>query len=220
MTTFLKASLETSLGFCNQKLEYRKVAPNEWILGGRSSILTSVHKEVNFNNAFACSRPKFLKTFRSRTHRRGEEPQLCSGWISIRLELPSLNFSSSARAEQSFAIRLPNAVIKSLCGNLDICLNFYLRSRISVTDCDRKWKMLFKLRFSAALLNSLFTFHDWNGQRNRARKCNYCDLKWVYDEDNRSTRFVIDELVAACDDSDVTTQYSAIFFLYIIFLNC
>jgi len=27
-------------------------------------------------------------------------------------------------AEQSFTIRYPNVVIKALCGNLDICLNY------------------------------------------------------------------------------------------------
>jgi len=88
----------------------------------------------------------------TRTHGRGEEAQLSSGWISIGSELSSLNFNSSVRAEQSFAIRYPNVAIKSLCGNLDICLNYYanpyFRSRnsarvLSVTDRDRKWKMLF-----------------------------------------------------------------------------
>jgi len=50
--------------------------------------------KVMILGAFACSRVKFL------------------------------NFNSSVRAEQSFAIRYPNVVIKSLCGNLDICLNY------------------------------------------------------------------------------------------------
>jgi len=59
----------------------------------------------------------------TRTHGRGEEAQLSSGWISIESGLPSLNFNSSIRAERAFAIRYPDVVIKSLYGNLDICLN-------------------------------------------------------------------------------------------------
>ena len=58
------------------------------------------------------------------THNCGEEAQLSAEWILIGSELSSLNFNSSFRAEQSFAIRYPNVVIKSLCGNLDICLNY------------------------------------------------------------------------------------------------
>jgi len=60
----------------------------------------------------------------TRTHSRDEEAQLNSGWILIESELSFLNFNSSVRAEQAFAIRYPNVVIKSLCGNLDICLNY------------------------------------------------------------------------------------------------
>jgi len=61
--------------------------------------------------------------------------------ISIVLELSSLNFNSSS------AIHYPTIVIKSLCGNLDICLNdhanAYFQSRnavrvISVADRDRR----------------------------------------------------------------------------------
>jgi len=59
----------------------------------------------------------------TRTHGRGEEAQLSSGWILIGSELSSLNFNS-VRAEQSFVIRYPNVVIKSFCGILDICLNY------------------------------------------------------------------------------------------------
>ena len=68
-----------------------------------------------------------VNTLRQKVHSRarGEEAQLSSGWISIGLELSSLNFKSSVRVEQSFAIYNPNVVIKSLCGNLDICLNYY-----------------------------------------------------------------------------------------------
>jgi len=84
-----------------------------------------------------------------------------------RSELSSLNFNSSVRAEQSIAIRYPNVVIKSLCGNLDIYLNYYaysyFRSRnyvrvLLVADRDWKWKMLFKSCFSVALLNSFLDF--------------------------------------------------------------
>ena len=48
----------------------------------------------------------------------------------IRVMLP--NFNSSIRAERSFAIRYLIVVTKPLCGNLDICLNCYFRSRNSV----------------------------------------------------------------------------------------
>jgi len=43
----------------------------------------------------------------------------------IASELSSPNFNSSVRAEQSFAIPYPNVVIKLLCGNIDICLNYH-----------------------------------------------------------------------------------------------
>jgi len=80
----------------------------------------------------------------------------------IASELSSLSFNSSERAEQSFVIRYPNIVIKSLGGNLGISPNYFqlwnsLRV-ISVADRDRKWKKLFKSRFSVALLNSLADF--------------------------------------------------------------
>jgi len=80
-------------------------------------------------------------------HGRGEETQLSLGWILIASELSSSNFNSSVRAEQSFAIRYPIVVIKPLCGNLDICLNYYanadFRSQnsvrvLSVADRGRK----------------------------------------------------------------------------------
>jgi len=38
----------------------------------------------------------------TRTHSRGEETLLNSGWTSIRSELSSPNFNSSVRAEWSF----------------------------------------------------------------------------------------------------------------------
>jgi len=59
-----------------------------------------------------------------RTNGREEEMQSSSGWILIGSELSSSNFNSSVRAEQSFMIRYPNIVIKPLCGNLAIRLNF------------------------------------------------------------------------------------------------
>ena len=78
-----------------------------------------------------------------RTRGRGEETQLSSGWILIGSELSSPNFNSSVRADRSFAIRYLIVVIKPLCGNVDICLNYYFRSRnpvcvLSVPDHDRK----------------------------------------------------------------------------------
>jgi len=87
--------------------------------------------------------------------------------ISIASELSSLNFYSSVRAERSFVICYPNVVIKPLCSNLDICLNYhtcvYFQSRISVSvisvaDRDQGERCFFKLRFSVALLNSLANF--------------------------------------------------------------
>jgi len=46
--------------------------------------------------------------------------------ILIASELSSLNFNSSVSAEQWFAVRYPNIVIKSLCGNLlDFCLSYH-----------------------------------------------------------------------------------------------
>ena len=74
--------------------------------------------------AFVCSRPKLFEKFRSRTHGRGEEVRLSSGWTLIGSELSSTNFKSLVRAERSFAIRYLNVVIKPLCGNLEICLNY------------------------------------------------------------------------------------------------
>ena len=117
---------------------------------------------------FACSWPKFLEEFRSRKHGRGKETLWSSGWTLIGSELSSSNFNSSIRAEQSFAIRYLNVVIKPLCGNLDIWLNYYFLSQnflrvLSVANRDRKWKMLF---FGRAL--ALFTkFCDRNPFRLR-----------------------------------------------------
>jgi len=65
----------------------------------------------------------------SRTHSHGEEAQLSSGGISIVSELSSPNFNSSVTAKESFAIRYPNVLIKSLCSNLGICLNYYAFGR-------------------------------------------------------------------------------------------
>ena len=60
-----------------------------------------------------------------RIHGGGQEARLSSGWISIGTELSSLNFNLLVRAKQSLAICYPNIVIKSLCSNLGICLNYY-----------------------------------------------------------------------------------------------
>jgi len=88
-----------------------------------------------------------LQCSRLRMRGRGEEAHLSSGWISVGSELSPLNFNSLVRAQQSFAIRCPNVVIKSPCGNLDICLNhsakayFRLRNSVrllSVADRNRK----------------------------------------------------------------------------------
>ena len=66
----------------------------------------------------------------AQTHGRGEETLLSSGWTLIRSELSSPNLNSSIRAERSFAIRYVNKVIKLLRGNLDICLNYYWKSKM------------------------------------------------------------------------------------------
>jgi len=90
---------------------------------------------------------------------RSEKTLLSSGWTLIGSELSSPNFNSSVRAERSFAIRYLNVVIKPLCGNLDICLNYYFRSRNSVrvlsiaTESERCF--FFGSRFSVALLRNL-----------------------------------------------------------------
>jgi len=85
---------------------------------------------------------------------------LSSGWTLIGSELSSPILNSSVRAERSFAIRYLNIVIKPLCGNLDICLNYYFRSRnsvrvVSVADHDRSERCFFELQFSISLLSSL-----------------------------------------------------------------
>ena len=107
---------------------------------------------------------------RTRTHGRGEKTLLktlfSSGWTLIRSELSSPNINSSVRAERSFAIRYLNVVIKPLCGNLDICLNYYFRSQNSVcvflvADYDWKWKTLFWITlFGSALVQfSVCTYY-------------------------------------------------------------
>jgi len=90
----------------------------------------------------------------TRTHGRGEEAQLSRGWISIGSELSSLNLNSSVTAEQLFVIHHPRAVIKSLCCNLDICLN-YFRCFWSQTATERA-RCFFTSRVSIALLNRFF----------------------------------------------------------------
>jgi len=82
-------------------------------------------KTRNTIGAFAYSRLKILKhsVASTWTHGRNEEVQLGSGWILIGSELSSSNFDS-VRAERSFAMRYCYVVIKPLCGNLDICLNY------------------------------------------------------------------------------------------------
>jgi len=84
-------------------------------------------------------------------------------------ELSSLNFDSSVRAERSFAICYSIIVIKSLCDNLDVCLNYhantYFQSRNFVrviSNRDRKREMLFKSRFSVTLRNSFADFRFRN----------------------------------------------------------
>ena len=103
----------------------------------------------------------------TRTPGHGEETLLSSDWTLIGSELSSSSFHSSVRAEQSFAIRYLNVVIKPFCGNLDICLSYYanayfrsqnsvrvLRSR-TATESERCFS---GSRFSVALLHNLADF--------------------------------------------------------------
>jgi len=122
---------------------------------------------------------------------RGGETLLNSEWTLIGSELSSPNFDS-VRAERSFATHL-NIVIKPLCDNLDICLNYqaYFRSRNSVrvlrsrtaTESER---CFFGSRFSVALLCNLADFateihigrkksstrmHLMSGSQNKLQNC-------------------------------------------------
>jgi len=108
--------------------------------------------------------------------------------ISVAFKLSSLNFNPSVRTERSFAICYLNVVIKSLRGNLDICLNYHanayfqLRNSvrvISVADRDRKWEMLFWIapfgrtpeQFSRCCDRN--PFQSW---KNRSCECTYWSL--------------------------------------------
>ena len=77
--------------------------------------------------------------------------------ILIASELSSLNFDSTVRAELSFAIHYPNVVFKSLCGNLDDCLNYHAKA-YNFGRRPRPKDRNFKLRFLVALLNKLADF--------------------------------------------------------------
>jgi len=95
-----------------------------------------------------------------------EYPNSRSRWgnaVEFRMDqsypLPTL----TRRLELNDTMRYLNIVIKPLCGDLDICLNYYFRSRnsvrvSSVADRDRKWNMLFGSRFSVTLLHNLADF--------------------------------------------------------------
>jgi len=91
-----------------------------WELAVRKSTCTGGVPPVILNG-FSLSRVGYTHSLR---HSRGEETQLSSGWTLIGSELSSPNFNSSVRAEHSFVIRYLDIVIKPLCGNLDICLNY------------------------------------------------------------------------------------------------
>jgi len=114
----------------------------------------------------------------SRTLCCGAQTLLSSRWTLIESELCSPNFNSSIRAERSFAIRYLIVVTKPLCGNLDICLNCYFRSRnsvrvLSVADRDWKWKMLFWIALFGPALAQFSRFRDQNvfrSQKTRARE--------------------------------------------------
>ena len=126
---------------------------------------------------FACSRQNFWKNF-GRTHGRSEKTLLSPGWTLIGSELSSPNFNS-VWAEWSFAIHYLNVLIKPLCINLDICLNYYFRSRnsvrmLSVTDLDRKWKMICWIVLLGSALVQFNRFCNRNPlrlQKTRAREC-------------------------------------------------
>jgi len=99
--------------------------------------------------------------FWSRANGCGEEAQLSSGWISVGSELSSLNFKYLVRAKQSFANRYSNIVIKSLCVNLDICLNYYANACFRSRNPVRVLSVVgafFKSCFLVALLKGLLGF--------------------------------------------------------------
>jgi len=115
----------------------------------------------------------------TRTHGHGEETLLSSGWTLIGSELSSPNVNSLVRAEWSFPIRYLNIIIKPLCGNLDICLNFRWQNSVrvlSVADRDWKWKILFWNALFGRTLAQFSRFRDRNPfqwRRPRACECAY-----------------------------------------------
>ena len=90
------------------------------------------------------------------------------GHCEIRSDLSSANFNSSVRAERLFAIRYLNVVIKPLCGNLDICLIYYFRSRTFGRTSRPKVKdAFFGSRFRVALLRNLAESNSVTKNRTR-----------------------------------------------------
>ena len=67
--------------------------------------------------------PKILVAS-TRTLGRDEKTLLSSGQTLIGSELSSPNFNPLVRAVRLFAIRYLNVVIKPICGNLEISLNY------------------------------------------------------------------------------------------------
>jgi len=119
---------------------------------------------VTVKQLFACFWPECfskISVVSTRTHDRGEEAQLSSEWISIGSELSSLNFDS-------FAILYPNVVIKSLCGNLDICPNYFLYAyTFTAKSCSCSFDLGLPPNVNVALsggaLEQFSRFHDRNG---------------------------------------------------------
>jgi len=136
----------------------------------------------NTVDAFACSRPKSLKKFqsntpsrwgrehtlavRTRTHPRGEEPQLGSGWILIRAELSSPNFNIAKN--------------RTIICDLVACLQepWHLPKLLSVADRDRKWKMVFWIALLCSAVEHFSRFRDRNQFRLR-NLLNCTRARWV-----------------------------------------
>jgi len=120
---------------------------------------------------------EILEKFRSRTRKHTVTVRkrcwvLDRLWSDQSCPFPC-NLNSSVKAKRSYAIRYLSEVIKPLCGNLEICLNYYFRLRDSirmlpVVDRDRKWKMLFWI---ALFGRALEQFSGFQLQTLRAHKC-------------------------------------------------
>jgi len=133
---------------------------------------TNVHKL----GGFKCSRQNLKKK-----HSCGEETLLSSGWTLIGTKSSSPNLNSSVRAERLFTIRDLNVVIKPLCGNLDICLNYcrgILNACFGSKIATESERCFLGLRFSVTLLSSLADFGTVDFGREKPKHENFKDI-WL-----------------------------------------